>query len=405
MRVLFTACASPPHYYPLVPLAWALRNEGHEVRIAATPGLVDTVASSGLTVVQVGADTDLFEVTRQQMELDKDAEVNPAVWRELRKGKGPRALRIFLDAAEAMIDDAVDFARAWRPDLVVHGPTTYAGPVTAAVLGVPNVRIPMCPDVEFRAAAYERDLLAPLSARFGGGEVTPLGTLTVDPCPASMQTPSNYPRQLVRYIPYNGPGEMEHWLLEPPAGRRVAVTWGTSLAKINPNLVLAGPMIRALADADTEVVAAIAPSHRALLGPVPDRVRIVEQLPLHMLLPTCDAIVHQGGNGTTMTSVVCGTPQLIVPQFPDQAFVAAHVGKTGAGVVLNPEDASPAAVRDTVTALIEPEGTAAKAAAALRDEAAAHPAPTEVVSVLEKLASPFAAPDPAGQPSAAKTSA
>lgn len=394
MRVLITACASPPHYYPLVPLAWALRNEGHEVRIAATPGLVDTVVSSGLTVVQVGQETDFIEVTRQQMELAQDAEVTPALWQELRKGKGPRALRIFLGLAEAMIDDTIEFARAWRPDLVVHGPTTYAGPVTAAVLGVPNVRVPMCPDVEFRAADYERDLLAPLSARFGGGEVTPLGTLTADACPASMQAPSDYPRQLVRYIPYNGPGEMPHWLLEPPARRRVAITWGTTLAKINPNLVLAGPMIRALDEVDAEIVVAIAPGHRPLLGPVPDGVRVVEQLPLHMLLPTCDAIIHQGGNGTTMTSVACGTPQLIVPQFPDQAFVAAHVSKTGAAVVVNPEDAGSAVVRDTVTALIDPDGPALKAAVALRDEAAAHPAPTEVVGVLEKLAGSFPASGP-----------
>jgi UDP:flavonoid glycosyltransferase YjiC (YdhE family) len=269
---------------------------------------------------------------------------------------------------------------------VLHGPTTYAGAVTAAVLGVPNARVPMCPDIAYRAHEFERKLLAPLSERLGGGEVDPLSTLTLDTCPPSIQTASDYPRQLVRYLPYNGPGVMPGWLAEPVAGRRVALTWGTSLAKINPNLVLAGPMIRAIAGVDAEIVVTIPPAHRPLLGEIPDGVRVVEELPLHLLLATCDAIVHQGGNGTTMTSVACGTPQLIVPQFPDQAFVAQHVSEVGAARVLFPEDAAPGVARRILEEILEPDGTARIAAAKLRREVESQPTPAQVVEVLEKLA-------------------
>src|ERR1044072_2608118 len=138
MRVLFTTWAWSPHYFPMVPLAWALRNAGHEVRVAGQPGIIEPIVNSGLPAVSVGKDIDFVETVRQQMGIDGTAEMTPERWRELRKGKGKAALRIFVDLAEAMVDDLVDFGRAWRPDLVVHTPSGFAGPLTAAALGVPN---------------------------------------------------------------------------------------------------------------------------------------------------------------------------------------------------------------------------------------------------------------------------
>lgn len=385
MRVLVVASASPPHTLPLLPFGSALRNAGHDVRVAVTPALVPTVLSAGLLAVSVGRDVDFMEDTRQQMELTRDAKLTSEIWQSLRRGKGPKALRIFLSVAEAMIDDTIAFARAWRPQLIVHGPTTYAGAVTAAVLGVPNVRVPMIPDIAYRAQEMEKEMLAPLSERFGGGPVDPLSKLTLDTCPPSIQVDADYPRQRVRYIPYNGTGVVPDWLLAPKQRRRVAVTWGTSLAKINPNLVLAGPVLRSIADIDAELVVTIPPAHRPLLGELPDFVRVVEELPLHVLLSTCDAIVHQGGNGTMMTSVACGMPQLIVPQFPDQAFGAKFLTEAGAARTLFPEDAAPGVALGLLEELLVPEGPAALAAAKLRAEVESAPAPTQIVEVLERL--------------------
>ncbi|MEU7834257.1 MULTISPECIES: nucleotide disphospho-sugar-binding domain-containing protein [unclassified Nonomuraea] len=386
MRVLFTTWAWSPHYFPMVPLAWALRNAGHEVRVAGQPGIIDPIVNSGLPAVSVGKDIDFVETVRQQMGIDGTAEMTPERWRELRKGKGKAALRIFVDLAEAMVDDLVDFGRAWRPDLVVHTPSGFAGPLTAAALGVPNVRHLKAPDIAYPARELEVELLEPLRKRLGiSAPVDPIGALTVDPCPPRMQVPSEYPRQLIRYIPYNGPGVMPDWLLEPAERPRVCVTWGTTLGRLNPNMVLAGTMLRAIAELDVEVVATVAPGHAALVGDLPAGVRLVESLPLHMLLPTCDAIVHQGGTGTTMTSLVCGVPQLIVPQFPDHAFNAARLAGAGGGIVLMPEDADPEAVRAHVRRLLDDEELRASVRS-LHDEAVSQQAPTEIVGVLEDLA-------------------
>ena len=57
MRVLFTSWAWPTHYYQMVPLAWALRAAGHEVRAASAPALSATIAASGVPAVGVGDDS------------------------------------------------------------------------------------------------------------------------------------------------------------------------------------------------------------------------------------------------------------------------------------------------------------------------------------------------------------
>src|SRR5262249_6339226 len=55
MRVLFTAVGGQPHLYPLVPLAWAFRAAGHEVRFASTPAQVRDIVHIGLPMVAVGS--------------------------------------------------------------------------------------------------------------------------------------------------------------------------------------------------------------------------------------------------------------------------------------------------------------------------------------------------------------
>jgi len=58
MKVLFTTWAWPSHFFPLVPLAWALRAAGHEVRVASGPELAGTIRASGLPAVSVGTPVD-----------------------------------------------------------------------------------------------------------------------------------------------------------------------------------------------------------------------------------------------------------------------------------------------------------------------------------------------------------
>ena len=68
VRILVTALGAPGHAFPLVPLATALRDAGHEVTFAAGPDVLDGVASTGLATLPAGGGlVDGFGVARERL--------------------------------------------------------------------------------------------------------------------------------------------------------------------------------------------------------------------------------------------------------------------------------------------------------------------------------------------------
>jgi|SRR3954471_13858423 UDP:flavonoid glycosyltransferase YjiC (YdhE family) len=89
MRVLLAAPPSPARLHNLVPLAWALRTAGHDVKIAGRASFVDEILRTGCVAVDLGAE----------------------------------------DTESAAL---AEFAQLWRPDVVVSGaqaPVVDAGTV------------------------------------------------------------------------------------------------------------------------------------------------------------------------------------------------------------------------------------------------------------------------------------
>jgi UDP:flavonoid glycosyltransferase YjiC (YdhE family) len=380
MRVLFTSWAWPSHMYPMVPLAWACRASGHEVLLASQPALLAEMVRFGLPATSVGTDVDAVGMVRGYVLGGDEAGQAP------RTGKGPRALQMILAQAESMVDGLVELARSWRPDVVVFEPTALAGPVAAATVGVPAVRHLYGTDLMLRARAVLPGVLAPLASRHGATGVDPFGAATLDPTPPSLQLPADHPRIPMRYVPFNGPG----WTPPLPerAGRaRVCVTWGHTMARLDPGCFLAGDVIRALSGAGVEVVAAVSDDQRPLLGAVPAGVRVLADAPLHQVLPDCDLVVAQGGAGTVLTALSSGLPMLLVPQLPDHAGHAGRVLAAGAGEVLTRDEAGPERIRAEVERLLA-DGPHRAAAQRLRDENSRQPLPAVVVAELERIAEP-----------------
>ena len=390
MRVLFVTVPWPTHFYGFVPLAWALQLAGHEVRVACQPSNLDAVATCGLSAVRVGRDVDFIQTFADVAEA-----MFVADGRDRAPGDGEpvetEVIRRFAGISDAMVDDVVQMASAWRPDLIGYEPAAYAAPVAAAVRGVPSVRVPWGPDIQHLGAHLEGPALRGMLDRFGLDTVDTLGTLTVDPSPPSMQMGSPVTRRTMRYVPFNGPGVMPISLLEPVRHPRVCLTWGTSTTRLGgPSTFLLPYAVRAAAELGAEVVVAVAKEQVPLLGELPEQVRVVHGVPLHALLPTCDAIVHQGGAGTTLTAAASGIPQVVVPQLGDQAINAVRLADTGAGLVCwrrgLPGDALQPLIRATLDELIGDRDRYAEAAARLRKEIEAQPTPAEMVRVLAELA-------------------
>ncbi|WP_326691172.1 MULTISPECIES: nucleotide disphospho-sugar-binding domain-containing protein [unclassified Streptomyces] len=389
MRVLFTTWAWPSHLYALVPLAWACRSAGHEVLVVSQPELLGQIGSTGLPGAAVGKDVDGVGMVRGYVLPSADDPTGDK--RAPRGGKGPRALRMFTAHADSMVDGVTGTARRWGADLVVYEPTALAGPLAAAAAGVPAVRLLYGTDLMARARGLLPEALAPLAERVGVDPAgyDPFGAVTIDPCPPGFQVPSEHPVLPMRYVPFNGPGGPPDPPLPPPGRgrRRIVVTWGHTMARLDPELFLAGHAARALATLPgTETVLAVTSAQRPLLGTLPEGVRVVEDAPLHSLLDGADLVVAHGGAGTVLTSLRAGLPLLLVPQLPDHAGHSARVVATGAGGVLTRDEASAARLREEAARLLDAKEGAAprEAARALRDGMLERPAPASVVGELEE---------------------
>ncbi|MFF0744466.1 activator-dependent family glycosyltransferase [Streptomyces sp. NPDC004111] len=415
MRVLFTTTPEKTIFMSMVPLAWALRTAGHEVRFASQPKFADTITQAGLTAVPVGRDSDLFRVARTTPELLEEARAGlhapwdvaedpaKAVWKNMLAG--------YRDAVEEghkpenfpMISGLVDFARQWRPDLVIWDPLTYAGPVAAKAVGAAHARLLFGVDVfgvareEFLRLKEEQpegeredplaDWLGGYARRYGGEYTEDMasGHFTIDQFPRGLQLEAaglHYER--MRYIPYNGPAVVPGWLWKKPARPRVALTMGLSATDLFSGYTFGiQDVLDSLADLDIEVVATVADSAREGLRK-PDNARLVPFVPLHALAPTCDVVVHHAGPGTLATVARHAVPQLSLPYSFDEPLFAAALTANGAGLHIEPEATSGETVRAQVLRLLEDPDRRA-GARRLRDEFDALPSPNELVPTLLEL--------------------
>jgi UDP:flavonoid glycosyltransferase YjiC (YdhE family) len=404
MKVLFTTWAWPSHLFPMVPLAWALRSAGHEVRIASGPELERTIRDAGLPAVAVGGPVDIAERHRElYQELLR---TNPAATAARSAEEALKNFALFVEIAEAMSDDLVSFAKWWRPDVVVFDPFTYAGALAARIVGVPAVRHLFGPDVNFFSHRLELQAVAPMLERFGVDTLDLLGVLSVDPCPPSVQFqqfPNDVTRQRMRYVPYSGLSRVPGPVWTETGRKRVCLTWGTSTARLcGKEAFLAPSVLKSLAELDADVVVAVTASQRDLLGEAPDGVRVLYDAPLRSVLPGCDLVVHQGGAGTAMTAGLNAVPQLILPQLPDQITNADNLAAAGVARVLRPGQADAQAIEATARLLLTDAGHAG-AARRLQAEILAQPTPAEVVGRLEQVARDGVPAGPAAPaPSAAR---
>ncbi|MFB6889250.1 nucleotide disphospho-sugar-binding domain-containing protein [Kitasatospora sp. NPDC056327] len=373
------------HFSPLVPLGWALRAAGNEVLAAVQPDVLGAVAAGGLNAVGIG---DWYHVNELLIagvpEGRRPLEVRPRPVPETVAGYGHH----WMVHARYTVAQFLDFARSYRPDLIVSDPMEYASLLVGGILGVPVVQQRWGVDMISGPARRDvRPKARPLAERFGLPEL-PDPDLLLDPCPPSLQWPGADPGRPMRFVPFNGNGALPPWLRASPGGDRprVVVSLGSQTLALN-GVPLMRTILRAFeALPQVEVVATVEAAFRERLGPVAPNVRVVDPVPLHLLLDGCAAVVHHGGAGTTLTACTFGVPQLVLPQLADMFAMGDRVAATGAGITL--EDAESQNDTDRLAAelarLLEDPGFA-KATRVLADEIEEMPVPAQVVGELTEL--------------------
>lgn len=419
MRVLFTTYPEKTHLYTMVPLAWALRAAGHDVRVAVQPMFADTVTAAGLTAVPIGGDRHLWQLIEADptwltsglngLPIPYDsADWRPSevTWSYLHEGYRRHVGRWHRASNNPMIGDLVAFARQWQPDLVIWEPTTYAGAIAAEACGAAHGRLQFTIDtygvtrsnyLRLGAGRPADDRPDPLADWLGGharrygfdfSEDLVTGQFTIQLLPPALRLQSDDLRNLpMQYRPYGGPAVVPPWLWEPPPRPRVAFSMGMSMFEHTGSYGIdLQDLVDKLSTLDIEVVATLAPEVAKELTRIPDNLRVVSYVPLEPLLATCSAVIHHGGIGTLATSTLAGLPQLTVSFDSDGPALARRLAAHGSGLALHVVQATGNCVRERVERLLAEPGFGA-AAGRLRAEMLAMPSPAEMVTHLEDLAS------------------
>ncbi|MEV5695226.1 nucleotide disphospho-sugar-binding domain-containing protein [Micromonospora globbae] len=368
MRVLVVSAPLVGHVFPLVPLALALRDAGHEV-LVATGGEGMAVAGSGLPVRDVAPGFDFGRIARGVLLR------HPLVARaELAGTAGTRGAGLLFGALnDRLTDPVVALATTWRPDLVLHEPFAVAGAVAAARLGVPAVR-------QENALFDGRELVRATTARLTGAlrrhgvAALPPPAAAIAVAPPSVLAQDGWP---MRYGAYLGGGELPDWLREPGERPRVLVSRSTLTGPGGGGPM--GAVVAAAARVDAEFVL-VRPDRRLAGRALPPNVRTVGWIPLPAALPASAALVHHGGAGSVYHALAAGVPQLATPGPGDRRHNADLVARRGAGLALAPREIT----AEALTRLVD-DPALRRAAREVGDEIAAMPDPATLVGRLEAL--------------------
>lgn len=377
MRILFVAGPSYGLVFPLVPLAWALRTAGHEVLFTGPANTAPAAGEAGLPFVASSAALempDFMMVDREGRRLGLPDDEDEML---AHMGRG------FARLAAYSLDGLLATARAWRPDLVVGSTFHYAAPLLAGALRVPwvnqGVELSVLPGLD-TAAGTE---LAPELSRLGL-DALPATDLLLDACPPGLRRPGEAGGEPFRFVPFNRTGPLEPWMLRKPTTPRICVTLGSrvSRGKIG-GLETLDRLVRALPQLGAEVVVAATPEIAAELGPLPAGFR-AGWLPLDVVVPTCDLVLHHGGGNTMLSCLVAGVPQLLLPYMVNNRLAARRLRDFGLAEVLEPGADTTENVVRAVGGLLADQA-ARQRARAVAEEIAGQLSPRDVAARLPQL--------------------
>ncbi|MFE2111469.1 nucleotide disphospho-sugar-binding domain-containing protein [Kitasatospora sp. NPDC059463] len=371
MRILFTGPAAPSHLFPMVPTAQAVRAAGHEVLFASGQPL-EQLRQAGFPIVEIGDGRPVREAFEEVVGRQAHY-AQPDLTQEEIMEIGAAAFAL---ASRSTVDDLLAVADGWGAELIVHDSCLASAQLVAAKLGIPaalqNFGISSGLGMAAQLADHFTDVYEKHGVA-GPAESTPLNIVPVslggDPGGLRM-----------RYVPYNGGGVVPAALLHRGARPRIAVTLGTVIADTD-GLDAITRLIASAAEVDAEFLLAVGDADLTVLGSLPSNVHPLPWVPLAELLRVCDAVVHHGGSGSTLTGMQAGLPQLLLPQGADNFVVADTMVATGAALRSASADVDAALLTRLVTDPALREG-----AARLRAENDALPSPAELVPAIEALA-------------------
>jgi hypothetical protein len=372
MKVVFAALGAYGHLFPMLPLAMACREAGHDVVVATGAPFLDRLPVR--TVPGLPAEVDLAWAEQEVRSRHPDLEGFEAT------------LAMFGDVtAAATTATMLEVLVSERADLLVTEPLHLGAAIAGDLLDLPTLvfAIGLVP---FLAATLHPVAVGYQRERWLQRGLTPpdtklLGQALLDPCPPSLQLPyADAPRIPIRSVAWRGSETaLPAWLVDPGPRPRVYLTLGTVSFGAVEILRRAASEIATL---DVDLLVAVGPEgDPAALAELPANVHVERFVPQADVLGRVDLIVHHGGTGTVLAALEAGLPQVILPQGADQPYNADLIVRSGAGRHQANDDYAPG----SIAALVEPllaECSERATAVRIAGEIAAMPAPAAVVPEL-----------------------
>ena len=383
MRVLFCCRPAYGHVLPLLPLATACRDAGHDVLFGTGARLLPRLQELGFRAEPVGISIE--EADRLALRDD------PALKDLPREERWRFGVVVFGDVlARRTFDDIGPLLDDNHTDLLVYDEVDVGAAAAARRAGVPAVAHSLgrqLPDL-IRAAALERleQVLRAAEPNVRVGDLFEANAY-LDICPPSLQDKSmSDPAERIPLrpvAPIASGDAVPDWVAAKRARPLVYLTLGTYVSGNVDSLRTAAAGLGLL---DIDALVTVGPDgDPAALAPLPDSIRVERFVPQGVLLPHVDVVAHHGGSGTMLGALSHGLPQLLLPHGADQFMNAQALLDTGAGRRLLPEEISPPAVADAVQALID-DPAYRESARVVAAEIAAMPEPARTVPKLERLA-------------------
>ena len=380
-KILIHTLGSSGDFNPFMALALELRRRGHSISWAVSPKFAEKAQAQGFEATVAGADPDWdSDLLRRMLAahltdpiqiMFKEALIPTIVPATLALEPLAREADLFIShtiqlAAPAVADRTGTPWVSASAATLIHETGTYPPP-GVAWKGCPGWLSRLGWEVGYRifgdfdalaAVEYKKLGVAPRPNVVSGGAYSRRLTLGLW-SPAFFPRPADWPRwfQVGGYARWDGeaipnpapspnPAPPELGVLLGGAGGaspRILFTLGSSV--VNHPGEFWATALQALARTDWNAVLLGAPEALPLPPSLRGRVQVIPYAPYGDLFPQMDAIVHQGGVGTTQAACYYGVPSLIVPRGFDQFENAAHIQREGWGLRLMPADLSPTSLR------------------------------------------------------------
>lgn len=377
MRILFTTHPVIGHFHPLVPLAQALVDAGHQVAFATGGDLQQAVEHAGFKWFQAGYPS-----------LHAVPPLNPPV-HEVDQRAWILANMYAGQLASAMLPDLLTIGDQWQPDLMVRNCFEYSGCIAAEAWNIPHISF----EVSFFANAnrdpHQLDqAIKKLCQQIG------------------MQSSEGY-GLLYRYAHFSCFAEPYQWPHVPlpatthrfrpslyreslaslsipimPRQPRIYATLGTIYGY---NHHIFNLLLQAFEAESYHLVISIGQQHDpSVFGVQPAHITITRYIPQWQILPQCDAVICHGGFTSLVGALSHGLPVMVIPLGADQPDHAQRCVELGVGIALKSRQLTVSVIQEALKELHH-DSTYRKKAQALQAIMQDYPPISAAIPILEQL--------------------